>query len=63
MEKIDVENVAEETPVVEAETKALRAKWIDNGTSKTCSVCGAEMLGWAYRTEFHYCPMCGVHME
>ena len=63
MEKIDVEEKKAE--IVEEETKYIKntAEWIVTADAKKCSICGAEMRGWAFRQNFNYCPMCGMRIQ
>lgn len=59
------EKVLQEPEKQEPKKKPEKQKinrWIDNEAKgvKTCPDCGGEIMGWAYRQNFHYCPLCGV---
>lgn len=47
---------------VKAEPVKKINRWIDNEAKgvKACPDCGKEIMGWAYRQSFNYCPWCGV---
>ena len=54
-----VEKIEQAEPKTRKAEKRKTGEWIIDKEHKTCSACGAVMLGWAYREPFKFCPKCG----
>lgn len=56
-EALAVEEQEEQTS--EQETGVWGHWELTANATKKCSVCAAELHGWAYRQDFKFCPFCG----